>query len=131
MHTLIGSYSRTADAYPMYQLQGDGCTSFSEPFPVFRRAGIVLLGGEVHTFLEMGPGADDFALVHAHRADRAPPGRRERIAGPPASGSPTYSLFLFADGANLVAVVSRTGGEARCTGAPARHGKRSPSTRPR
>lgn len=111
VHTLIGSYGQTVDAYPMYQLQGDGCTSFSEPFPVFRRAGIVLVGGEVHTFLEMGPGADDFALVHAHRADPSAAWQTEKIAGPPASGSPTYSLFLFADGADLVAVTSRTGGE--------------------
>ncbi|MFO0593197.1 MAG: hypothetical protein U0441_36980 [Polyangiaceae bacterium] len=109
--TIIGSYGQTTTDFPMYQFQGDGCMPFTEVFPMYRTAGLAVIGDEIHAVIEGWMGADDYAILHVHGAKNGATWDIEKIAPLPASGSGGYNLFLLVDGQDLVAIMSRTSGE--------------------
>ena len=76
-----------------------------------RQSAIALAGDEIHILAEdFATSGPDGAVVHSWRAGPFAPWQSEPVI-PPTTSTFLFNLFLFVDGADLVAVASRTSGE--------------------
>jgi hypothetical protein len=101
VHALLGSVGGA-----QYTFLGDGCRPIAEPAFAGRTEAIALPGDEVHILFET---INDGSVIHQWRTSPAAPWQTETVL-PATTSTFLNDLELLVDGADLIAVASRTDG---------------------